>query len=392
MVRLKMDVKTGARTVAVCALLLAGAVRAEAATITLAWNANPETNIGGYILHYGTSPSSYTGSINVGNVTQYAFTEPVPGAVYFFALQAYNVNGQSSPLSNQVSSTPLTYMNFDGDARSDVGIFRPSDGSWWVKQSGVASYLVQQWGTAGDHPMAGDFDGDGKTDLALFRPSVGYWYIRFSRTGYSSAGQAAYRWGDAGDIPLLTDFDGDRVTDLTVYRPSTSHWFIWNAAGKWVYHFGSTGDEPVTGDFDGDRKTDLALYRPSTGQWLTALSTGGFSHLTWSAVKWGDPGDQPVPGDYDGDGRTDLAVYRRSNGYWFIWGSANRAQGSWWVYSWGAGADVPIMNDFDGDRRTDISVFRPSTGHWFSLLSSTGFTNFSWETWGHQGDLPLNRR
>jgi hypothetical protein len=50
------------------------------------------------------------------------------------------------------------------------------------------------------------------------------------------------------------------------------------------------------------------------------------------------------------------------------------------------------MNDFDGDRRTDVTVFRPTTGAWYMLLSSTGFTNFSWDTWGAQGDQPLNRR
>ena len=33
---------------------------ADAATITLAWDRNPETNIGGYVLYYGTGPGQYT--------------------------------------------------------------------------------------------------------------------------------------------------------------------------------------------------------------------------------------------------------------------------------------------------------------------------------------------
>lgn len=363
---------------------------AESGTVTLAWSANPESNIGGYILHYGASPQAYSANVNVGNVTQYAFAEPVAGAVYFFALQAYNTSGQLSPLSNQISSTRLTFMNFDGDASSDIAVFRPSDGSWWVKQSGLPGYVVQTWGAAGDVPMGGDFDGDGKTDLGLFRPTAGYWYIRYSANGFSSTGQQGFRWGDNGDIPLLGDFDGDRRTDLTIYRPSTGYWYIWNSRGTSVYKFGSAGDQPVSADFDGDRKNDLVVYRPSTGQWFWALSSGGYSHLTWGGVKWGDPGDQPVSGDFDGDTRTDLAVYRSSNAYWYIRSSRT---GSFSVYNWGApGLDVPVVNDYDGDGRSDVAVFRPTTRAWYKLLSSTNFTNFSWDLWGALGDQPLLKR
>ena len=110
------------------------------------------------------------------------------GMAYYFIVRAYNsLNTESAPsieVSRRVGVAQAVVGDFTGDFLSDVGIFRPSTGNWFV--AGMSSAPV--WGGAGDIPVAGDYDGDSKMDIGVFRPTTGKWYVVQSGTGHGLRG------------------------------------------------------------------------------------------------------------------------------------------------------------------------------------------------------------
>ena len=77
----------------------------DAATsgVTLAWDANTETDLAGYRISYGLESGNYTTTVDVGNQTRYTLTDLTPGQLYYFAAKAYNTSGQESAYSEEIS-------------------------------------------------------------------------------------------------------------------------------------------------------------------------------------------------------------------------------------------------------------------------------------------------
>ncbi len=72
---------------------------------TLAWMANTDSDLAGYNVYVGTSSGIYGSPVNVGNVTAYTAGNLKLGTTYYFAVTAYDVNGNESLRSSEVSKS-----------------------------------------------------------------------------------------------------------------------------------------------------------------------------------------------------------------------------------------------------------------------------------------------
>ncbi len=79
----------------------------QAASVTLAWDANSEPDLAGYILRWGTASGNYTAQTNLATVTTNTVSGLAAGTTYHFAVSAYNTSGlESGPSAEVVYTVP----------------------------------------------------------------------------------------------------------------------------------------------------------------------------------------------------------------------------------------------------------------------------------------------
>ena len=293
-----------------------------------------------------TTASSANGSFSVQPSSNLAVGN------YVFSTRVVNAAG-STAVSNGALSLAIidtTPGDFDGDGKSDLGVFRPATAQWIVSYSGGSGALINQFGATNlyDIPVNGDYDGTGKVIQAVFRPSTGQWLIGSP----TSPRVISFGASNLFDIPVPGDYDGVGYTEIAVFRPSTAQWMVLGPNGGHILGaFGATNlfDIPVPGDYDGSGRTEMAVFRLSTGEWFYQSATGGKALGAFGAT---GGFDVPVPGDYDGVGRTEVAVFRPSTAQWFV----NSPGGGRLLATFGATgfADIPLETTIGALKKAGI--------------------------------------
>jgi len=319
-------------TVAVfLAVSLGVAVNANAQaynSVTLAWDANSEPDIAGYILYWGTASRSYSQSVDVGNVTQYTINGLNDLQTYYFAVRAYNTDGLQSAYSAEVSKmiplnpdrvlgvrTRLFWRHYQTGA---VAVWH-MDGNMMVSggQLGPGEVAEPAWRIVG----TGDFNGDGHTDLLWHHDTRGYLTV----------------WFMAGDTLLAgQNLTPDQVGDTE-----------WRVAA--VADFNQDGSPDIVWQHRTQGRLGVWLMRGTTLLEGRALAPDQIADGDWRIVG---------AGDYDLDGHPDLFWRHEVTGGLSAW----RMQGSTMVGGTSLSPDrvadvgwrIVALTDFNGDRRPDL--------------------------------------
>jgi hypothetical protein len=273
------------------------------------------------------------------------------------AFQGGEIRGQIKPAAMD--------LDVDGEGRSELSVFRPSEGFGYSYCSMLDTTIAKQlkWDSETDTiPSLADFDGDAIADWSFVRtdPENGNMTVVYISSRDERA--ESVRWGNAnlGDVPVFGVYDGQGKIGVAVFRSSQGVWYILpdlqNPSQYRTEVWGRPSeDKPCTGDFDGDGVTDLCIVRPESGQlhWYIRRSTD------WEpqTVVWGLASDTIFPHnpvDVDADGINDILVSRVDNGqrYFYALQSANSA--AWFVLPWGLEKDQVKIGDFNGDGRSEV--------------------------------------
>jgi len=197
--------------------------------------------------------------------------------------------------------------NWNGDQRSDLGIFRDGVFHLGIVQKLVGTTIVQaqaaiQFGQPGDLPVAGDWDGDGRDDIGVFRitPSGGEFLLRVPRTFSFGTIFLTFpvEFGLAGDLPVAGDWDGNGVDTIGVFRPGDPGAFLLtnqlDSSAEIVFTAGGPDDLPIAGDWLGSERDGVGFFRDSVGMFLSTQLQPKVDFF----FPFGQPGDLPVAGNW----------------------------------------------------------------------------------------------
>ncbi len=387
--------------------------------VTMEWDPNQEDSVTGYLLYYGNASGKYLPPIDVGLNTNYTIENLSTKQKWFFAVKAYDTQGNQSGYSNEVfkeqtissesTTTTSTAMSFthdplalnqdfgdnsdpvqDPNIRSEsfaigsgAGKIVAGTGPWpsdggWIKTL-TDDYFHDHWSRIdwnsyndlrGESRVAhGDIDGDGKDELIVGMGPV---------TGDTTA--------PAGHFQVLDD--------------NHQHLF-WGQVNWGPYNEGNGETWPACGDLDGDGKDEILIGLGQGGMGIIEVfkvTNNQLQHHTWMASTWDEynlaRGEvRPSSGDLDGDGKDDIIVglgpvadnpeipggtyeVLSGSGEHMAWGEVG-----WSDYNQLNGESRPVIGDLNGDGANEIIIgLGTGANGAFEIQSYNGgnITNQAW--------------
>jgi hypothetical protein len=299
-------------------------------------------------------------------------------------------------------------LDFDGDGRTDIALYREGtrgpdapQSSWWYffnTQTGATNAI--QWGRSLDVPAPADYDGDGKTDVGIFR----WWDYNYGDTSEwwlhkgATNGHVVLFGLELGYFKFSRNYIGDAAAEVgQIYPVDISQipgqncfvaaYFIASPEGiivrKTVGDVCNVNPTPVPGDYDNDGHSEIAVFVNRTFKVWFAPYNPGYTAPNMSQFL---DVDVPTPGDFDGDGKTDFAGVKNQSGR-MVWRIKLSSTGAMKEEDFGFWTDKPTPGDYDGDGKTDIAIYRPANGTWWIINSGTNVIQTV--TYGEPNDAPL---
>jgi hypothetical protein len=134
---------------------IAASAAGQVGSVTLQWDASPDSSATGYIVFVGSASGSYQEQFDAGLRTSFVYTKAVAGRPYFFSVAAYSSSREVGPRSEEVlflagatAATGLAVAALEPEknvdaARGASAAITPPSTSGGVCLAGGACYRVE---------------------------------------------------------------------------------------------------------------------------------------------------------------------------------------------------------------------------------------------------------
>ncbi len=230
---------------------LAGLTRAGnlTGTANLSWNLNPETNIAGYRILYGTTSAELNLSQTVnGNISYATVSGLETGQTYYFAVLAYNFTGLEGLPSDQIA------FFVENPTAPEISIERPPSAVLAAGQNntffgevktGTAStateFVIRNTGTASLTGLVMEIDGANHPDFSI-STDLPFIPILTSNAAFDENFAA---WTTSGNVRIIRDTTSPGGGNVADFNFSNS-----NPNGEISQSFATTPGASYTLTFD----------------------------------------------------------------------------------------------------------------------------------------------